>query len=345
MRGEVALLDDAGPLKPREWVRFHLGTADVAARVVASGGAVVSGQRRAVRIRLQEPVVARTGDRFVLRRASPTATIGGGIITDPFPAHRRARPWPLEVRDPVDRLRLMLSEAAWHGVERTHLPLRLGVRENEVARIVQETAGAVQIGTRIFDVEHTESLSRELAKAIDRFHENAPLDEGIPAAVLRAQTPAGAELVEHALNRLVSAGDVELRGPLVARAQWTPRLDAQQELICQNVLSDLRAAGAEPPAVGALSEKYHSDVIPLLRMLEREGLVIAVEAERYYAAEAVSRLAQTLRGAMTPGKEYSPTELRDVLGISRKYLIPFLEYCDRKRITERRTTGRVLRER
>jgi hypothetical protein len=49
-----------------------------------------------------------------------------------------------------------------------------------------------------------------------------------------------------------------------------------------------------------------------------------------------------LKGAMVPGREYSPTEMRDVLGVSRKFLIPFLEFCDRQRITERRTTGRVL---
>jgi selenocysteine-specific elongation SelB-like protein len=44
---------------------------------------------------------------------------------------------------------------------------------------------------------------------------------------------------------------------------------------------------------------------------------------------------------MTEGREYSPAELREMLGLSRKYLIPFLEFCDRKRITERRATGRV----
>jgi hypothetical protein len=44
---------------------------------------------------------------------------------------------------------------------------------------------------------------------------------------------------------------------------------------------------------------------------------------------------------MTESREYSPSELREVLGLSRKYLIPFLEFCDRKLVTERRATGRV----
>ena len=53
-------------------------------------------------------------------------------------------------------------------------------------------------------------------------------------------------------------------------------------------------------------------------------------------------LVRRLRNGMIAGREYSPSELRDVIGLSRKFLIPFLEYCDRRGITERRSTGRVL---
>jgi selenocysteine-specific elongation factor len=76
--------------------------------------------------------------------------------------------------------------------------------------------------------------------------------------------------------------------------------------------------------------------------MEREGIVIAVESERYYATQSVQHLVARLREGMEPGREYGPAELREILGLSRKYLIPFLEFCDRKRYTERRTTGRVL---
>ena len=79
----------------------------------------------------------------------------------------------------------------------------------------------------------------------------------------------------------------------------------------------------------------------MLRLLERDGLIVGVEPGRFYATESVENLVNRLRDGMTEGREYSPAELRDVLGLSRKYLIPFLEFCDRRRITERRATGRV----
>ena len=79
-----------------------------------------------------------------------------------------------------------------------------------------------------------------------------------------------------------------------------------------------------------------------MRILEREGLVVQVESERYYAASATQALVDQLRKGMEPGREYSPAEHRDIIGLSRKFLIPFLEFCDRQSITERRPGGRVL---
>jgi selenocysteine-specific elongation factor len=69
-----------------------------------------------------------------------------------------------------------------------------------------------------------------------------------------------------------------------------------------------------------------------------------VESDRYYAKDALESLVGRLREGMRPGREYAPSELRDIIGLSRKYLIPFLEYCDRSGITERRTAGRVIHD-
>ena len=84
-----------------------------------------------------------------------------------------------------------------------------------------------------------------------------------------------------------------------------------------------------------------TDVVPLLRMMEREAVVVAVEADRYFDAQAlrgaVEKLARTMRGEGVT----SPARLREVLGVSRKYLMPILEFCDRRRYTERRGDGRV----
>jgi selenocysteine-specific elongation factor len=76
--------------------------------------------------------------------------------------------------------------------------------------------------------------------------------------------------------------------------------------------------------------------------MEREGVLERVAEDRYYARDAVDGMVGTLKTSMERGRQYTPSELREVLGVSRKYLIPFLEFCDRKGVTIRADQGRTL---
>lgn len=344
LRAEVAMLDDAErPLRPREWIRLHLGTADVGARVVSSGGPVSPGERRSVRVVLDAPVLARAGDRLVLRRASPVATIGGGTVLDPLPPHRRARPWAADTLSSIaSRLHRLLDEAGASGLEAAVLPIRLGVRPGEVAALLGQAGDTIALEGRVYRQTELTRLQDAVERAVDAYHKAHPLDQGMPVTRLRSELEASAPLVEAALTGLAARDQVSLRGSHVSRPGWQPRLTAEQLRLRDTLLEELRTAGAEPPDVASLTAQHHSDVTRFLRMLEGDGLVIAVESDRYYAVESVRALVTVMRDRMTRGREYSPSELRDLLGLSRKYLIPFLEYCDRQRITERRSSGRVL---
>jgi selenocysteine-specific elongation factor len=168
-----------------------------------------------------------------------------------------------------------------------------------------------------------------------------PLGEGLATALLPSILPFVTDLIEKAVDDLAAAGRIERRGAHLTTPGWQPVLSAADGQFKLRTLNRLRAAGAEPPDIHELEAEFDRDPIPILRILEREHLVTPVEPGRFYAVEEVERLVTALRGGMTEGREYSPSELREVLGLSRKYLIPFLEYCDRMRITERRATGRV----
>jgi selenocysteine-specific elongation factor len=179
---------------------------------------------------------------------------------------------------------------------------------------------------------------------VQSFHEEHALEPGIPAQTLRSQVTASASdaLFELALERLSHSGVVESSGNVLRAAGWSPRLTPPQAALRATLVRVLEGARSEPPSVSELVTRFGAAVPSLLRILEREGVVVLVESERYYAREVMNELVAALRRAMGDGREYSPAELRDVLGISRKYLIPFLEFCDRRGITARRSSGRVL---
>jgi len=345
LRADVTLLGDAvaRSLSPRASVRLHLATSEVGARIVTSGGPLTAGETKPARVVLDTPLVVRAGDRFVIRGGSPVGTLGGGTVVDPHPAHRRARPWSGAHDSVAARLVLALAEAGREGSELADLPVRLGGRPEEIADVVARNGPAIlHVGTRIFEARQRDDLVAFIGQLVDAHHRRNPLDSGAPLQTIRAQLAGRPELVSDALAAAVAAGGIEVVGGLIRRAGWAPRLSESESSLREALVDTLVAAGAEPPSVSELTSLHGPSVGPLMRILEREAVLVSVEADRYYAATALDALVRRLRDGMAPGREYSPGDLRDVVGLSRKYLIPFLEYCDRRGITERRSGGRVL---
>ena len=342
LRATVALLDGAPALGPRTRVRFHLGTADVGARLVATGGAIRPGERRGVRIVLDDAVAARAGDRFVLRSASPLATIGGGIVDDPLPPHRRSRPWPAPAASPGEQLHRLVEEAGAAGVERATLAVRLGVAPSAAASAIGSLARRVEaIGDRLYASGILDRLVDGVVADVERFHRESPLEPGSPLGTIRARLGAP-ELADAVVRRGVASRRLAVDGGLARIPGFSAASGGPQRERMDRLRIALESAGREPPSVGELMALHGAEVPALLRLLERDKQVVPVEADRYYAPAAVEALVEQMRRAMEPGREYSPAELREILGVSRKYLIPFLEYCDRRGVTGRRTGGRVL---
>jgi selenocysteine-specific elongation factor len=341
LRADVVLLDDAPQvLRARTAVRFHIGTADVGARVVTGDGALAPGDHKLARIVLDEPIVLRAGDRFVLRSASPPATIGGGVVIDPF-APRRARPWPIDAQaSPDERLTLALREAGESGVDLESLPIRLGIAPRELAPLL-ERSGALHIGARVFAPELADDVETRLVRLVNDAHAAHPLEPGVSLQEVRSRLAAPTELVDFVLARATERGAIETSAGVVRAAGWSPRLTEKQRDALQKIELVLRDAAHEPPSLSELEPRFGADVPGLVRLLEREGRVVAVEPQRFYSTSSVASLVDRLRMGMQPGREYSPAELRELLGFSRKFLIPFLEYCDRQGITTRTATGRM----
>jgi selenocysteine-specific elongation factor len=349
LRADIAVLADARPIGPRTRIQFHLGTQDVSARVVATGGALGAGGLRPVRVVLDEPVIARGGDRFVIRSGSPAATVGGGVVTDPLPGYRRLKPWPGAARSPAERLVLIAHDAGPRGVPLASLPVRIGSRPADLERDLTEAADRIEIvGDTLYDRGVVAQATAQILAAIDAHHTRAPLEPGMSLQSVRAANPGWAVLAEALIARLEAAGAIVTDHGVVRQAGWMPRPSAAQQSELERLTAVIRTAGREPPTASELAlsgvGQTEAGVLTLLRLLDRRGVVRQVEPNRFYSVEALRAMAEALRAGMRVGQEYGPAELRAFVGVSRKYLIPLLEYYDRVGVTDRRGQGRVVRQ-
>ena len=342
VRADLTLLEDAPLLRPRTKVRFHLATSDVGARVVAAGSPVAPGSSRPVRIVLDEPVMARAGDRFVLRSASPLATIGGGVITDSN-APRRARPMAALSLPELARLELFVAEAGLHGVPAFAVPLRVGVPSSRASEIATQTGKVEQIGDRLYAAAALRDARARLLELVRTYHVQHPLDTGAPRQDMRSRLGVDQTLFDQLVSTLVGSKDLDATGAELRIAGRAPELSDKQSKVTDDLLAAITTAGHEPPSVAELQARFGPQTVSLLRHLERQKRVVQVEDTRYYAPDAVRELLRRLESGMAGKGELAPTDLREVLGFSRKYLIPFLEYCDRQGYTVRQGHGRVWR--
>jgi selenocysteine-specific elongation factor len=339
---EIALQPNAArPLKSRTRVRLHLGTAEVMARVLPRTP-IEPGTSGIARLSLEKRVVARAEDRFVLRSYSPVTTIGGGRVLDPRPPGRRSV-WPegLASRDPRERFRSALVRRP-EGIPATALPLVLGLPQAAAAEVARSEPSARLLRDLWVTNGAVEAVGTRALALLREYHRQHISDPGMPLETLRHSLRARDVVVEAALTDFARAGRLRRIDGVVVLAGFVPRV-AGGDVEIDRVVRMLLDAHLSPPSIPELERSTgRRDLSALLRLAAARGRVEAVERDRYYAREALDQFTLVLNELGQQG-EIVPAAIRDRLGISRKYLIPLLEWADGRGITVRVGEGRRLK--
>ena len=353
---QLSLLPGARPLADGARVRVHAASAEVLARVRLLGAETLEPGRSALaQLRLESPAVAGRGDRLVLRSYSPADTIAGALVVDPLPPRRRTadRPAVERLRDAVGLLgaaEAMVAEAGPGGIGAPLLAARLTV---PLARLTAETSASgsmVALGQDPAVVVSRGALARlgeRALAALEVFHRTNPLKAAMPREELRGRAFDDAPVIafERVLADLAAAGRVRLFPDAVAAARHEVRLSAGEEEARQLILETALAAGLSGVELPALAERSKRDV----KLLERVARVLAAERVLGRVGEGLlvhrdhlEALKLQVRERWPAGSKIEVGAFKDLTGLSRKYVIPLLEYLDREKVTRRAGNDRLV---
>ncbi|MDY6794722.1 MAG: selenocysteine-specific translation elongation factor [Actinomycetota bacterium] len=356
------LLPDAPrPLKNRARVRLHHGTIEVMARVILLGGRVdlKPGDKVLVQFRLEAPLVALYGDRYILRSYSPITTIGGGVILDTHPKkhrhHQKDVLRALEKREKGDATELVLLI-----IEERRLPLsyrellswaEIGEEKlNDVLRELLEEGNLVEIAGMakpLYIVPGTlDSLLDRMTELTGDIHASDPLKPGVEKEALRQRmdTGMGSEVFEALLSSAVKGGRLEVEAGRVRLKGKGRTLDKGDLAVKHGVREAIERGEFSPPLFKELVEGFGLDrrkLRDLLDILMEEKKLEQVNPEFFISAGKLDELEERVRSFLSENGKLGVGDLREMLGASRKYSIPLLEYLDRKRITRREGDYRV----
>lgn len=336
----VSLLETSRPLTQRSRVRFHIGTAEVLARITPSDGALEPGQEGVVRLRLEEPVVCRWGDRAVLRSYSPVTTQGGCVVIDPIPDPRPRRPSIDPERGSPDlakRVSSFVRARGTRGLSTDELPVRLGIPPDAVPNSIDAATGAgvVVSGTLLVAKDVADQVTVEALEAVRAYHRERPLHLGLPLEAFRRH--AGTEaLADYARDQLVRTEQIVVDRGAVRLTSHEPKLDGSRAEFGAVFQAALDAAGPRGVALAEIADKLPgTDGVEVAEYFVRQDTVIRVGGDRYYSRTALLDVAKQTVAHLERVGEASPADLREILGLSRKYLIPVLEWLDGQGITVR----------
>lgn len=353
---DLTLLDSARALGDGSRVRVHLASAEVLARVrLLEGRTLEPGQQALAQLRLESPAVAGRGDRLILRSYSPMDTIGGALVVDPGPPRRKAadREHVRRLRSAgttPDAARALVEEAGPSGLSIPELAARVTVIRPALEEALEAVAEVVTLEADppvVVSRSALGELGQEVLDVLGRHHDDKPLEPGMPREELRTRvfSQAPAASFDWVLRALEGDGSARLAPDSVALASHEVRLSAGEEEAREALVDAAQAAGLSGVELRAVAEKTGGDTGVLdrvARVLIREGLLARVGGTLLVDGEALETLKKDVRDRWPAGSRLDVAGVKELTGLSRKYVIPLLEYLDRERVTRRSGGDRVV---
>jgi selenocysteine-specific elongation factor len=352
------------PLKNRTRARFHTGTSEVLGIVVLiDREELLPGETALAQMRVDSPVTVIKDDHFVIRSYSPVRTIGGGSVLNPIPQkHKRFRPDVIEglkglmTQDPEEIISYHVQESGYQGIAYADLKIMTSLHEKQLQKNLQNLLSkrAIILADRenqtYIHQTSFDTFKAETNDYLNGFHKANPLKNGMSKEELKSKFPAvlNSKLFNLMLNQMIKDNTVVSEDNSVRLVSHKVSLGMDQADIRDKVLKAYQENGLTPPYFKELKQTFKieetlaKDVIALLM---DQGLIVKAKEDLYFDAGAVHDLQQKLVEFLKTHGEISTPEFKEMTRVTRKYLIPLIEYFDSQNVTIRIGDIRKLRTR
>ena len=350
-------------LKNRTLVRLHVGASEIIARLVLMDRDELSpGEKADAQLLLETAAVVMTGDRFVIRSYSPMTTIGGGVILDSQAVkQKRHLDQPgadfsiLGTGQDQERTAVMLTRAGLTGITARQLAVRTGLQPAAIKNILAEMFAKKQ--AVMIDKEETRALAFVLYKGIQEkimaqtqaYHEKFPLKEGLQKEELKTilGRSVGAKLFHLAMQDLEKSGRLVVDKDHVRLAGYAVALPGELDELRGALARLYLEAALTPPTVKEVAARFADRKVAtddVLTVMLKEGLLIKISPELCFHSEIINKLRNDYKNLLIREGKASPASFKDLTGLSRKFVIPLMEYFDMAKLTIRAGEFRLLRD-
>ncbi|MCL6572734.1 MAG: selenocysteine-specific translation elongation factor [Bacillus sp. (in: Bacteria)] len=337
-------------VKQRMPIKLHIGTTDVMGRIVFFDRNEILEENGEIlcQLRLEEEILTKRGDRFILRRPSPQETIGGGWVIDPRGNKYRFGNQTIEelekkkVGSPKERITAALIEAK--SLPINELIQRTSLDEETITEHLAAEEFVYYNGKEYSLQLVINSIEEDIFDRLQDFHQANSMKIGINKAMLlqSMQNRFPKALLDYVVENGISNQIFKRKEQFVSLAAFIPHVPKSWAKRTENMLLELKKDGL---TVRYLKDYFSTAGIPdtieadLTHFLDDQELIVQLDAQFAYDWEVFTAAVDKLRSLT--GSEFEVGVAKVVLGLSRKYMIPFLEKLDGLGLTKRVENKRV----
>ena len=342
------------PIVQNQRIRIHLGTQEVMARVaLTKGKSLKPGDGCPALLRLEHPMVATRGDKFIIRSFSPVVTIGGGeilevLIEEKWKVLKGKLQSLFDSPNSQQLLQLVQQEGA-KPMTLDKLQYRLGISIEQINKIVEENEAffwlAHKQGKWILTHEQWDELQNRVQKFLNEFHKKNPFQAGAQKEEIRQNLDCEENILDALLQKMQDEKTIIQEGKVWHSPKFKVTLSNEEDALQSNLLSQLNEEGFTSSNLSQLSKKTGNSKDKLMRLLtiaEQQGKLLRINGNLMFTQTNFLKLQKKVAQHFTNHSEMSVSEFKELAETSRKYAVPLLEYFDKKKITFREGNSRKL---
>ncbi|SHI54947.1 selenocysteine-specific translation elongation factor SelB [Malonomonas rubra DSM 5091] len=342
------------PVKFRDPLHFHLGTARTVARaILLDRDELAPGEEAFVQLTFDQPLLSHRGDRFIIRSYSPMLTIGGGMVVDVEPQkHKRFRDDVIKRLEDLSsgNLGFWLQKLDQLEISRLKdMEKHTGTGREELRSGLEKLAEMGQVealADQWVVSERVRSWMQQLPQQVATYQADNHLSHGIPRATLQAKiasklAPKGFEIL---LQRSVETGEIAVSGDLVMTPGWQPQPTDKDIQTLDKIEQHYRQRGFQVKNQNEVISQIGLDGIDTelyFSYLVLEKKLVRLNPESYLHAEHYAQALQVLKGMFKQQDSFTLAQFRDRLDSNRKLIQALLEYFDGCKYTRRTGEERV----
>lgn len=339
------LADAPEPVEQNDLLDFFTGSAETPSRItLLDTERLEPGQSGWAQLRLRDMVAAVKGDRYILRRPSPSLTIGGGQIVDAHPRrHKRFHDKTIQTLVTLQRgtpEELLLEALGSTASEFKQAYEKAGLDKDQAGKALASLLAdsqALQLGgsqnsALLIAAAAWEELMGQVRTLLEGRHRQYPLRRGMGKEELRSRL--GSSLPAKAFTPVMSLG---VSKGLLAEDSTTYRLPGHEPTYSPLQFAQverLRRAYAETPYSPPSPEELGVEPEVVIALVEA-GELVKVTDSLYYTRGAYDDMRARMLQEIDSKGEINVAAMRDIFGTTRKYAIPLLEHLDEQKVTRR----------